>query len=827
MQYKLPVTADFFSVRHGGRFLRWLALILIAHCLLLAGKSHAGHVEIRDGHEIVHLRVFDYPDTNDPNPFVRAEVAVLRHFQSVNPNIVLERGAGLTVKGMELDAAPLMAIAGGVAPDIILVNFRQSDSYVQQGFLTPLDEYIEELQKEAPGELEEMIPAPVMPVARREGPDGKTHYWMVPTEFCVTALFYRKDMFVQAGLDPEKPPQTWDELMYCARKLTNPQKNVHGLVLMGGLDMSYHYMNFLWSAGGECLERDAAGQWRAVFNSDAAAEAAWFYKEIMTTKWRDSEGQLREGFATTNWDDWATGKAAMAFTYLDSTTIIRGASPEQTGIAPVPRGPRGDRGSEINCRMNGIFSGVKDKRVRDAAWKYLRFLGGTEAQRVRVQSLIDSGMGRLVNPILLKKFGYPDYLKRVPPGLLEVFEEAVRTGRPEPYGRNCQYVYRYLSRPLQEVVELASRGRLPETKENQIKFIRGRMDHWAAVCNEEMIGIIPPEKQRMRSIVASVIVALIAAGFLFLFRYVWRAFTPEHATGGGWHFRRYATAYLLLAPALAAILFWQYLPLLRGTVISFQNYSIIGKSTFAGLGNYAAVLFDAEWWHSVFITAKYMLLMLALGFLPPVILAILLQEVSQGKTIYRIIFYLPAVLAGPVVIFLWKLFYEPTPEGMLNQVIKWVGIEPQRWLQDTRLALLCCVIPTVWAGFGPGSILYLAALKGVPNELYEAADLDGAGFLSKVRHVVFPSLKGILIIQFIGFFIMAAQTADFIFIMTFGGPNHATYVSGLAIFEKSYMYLKFGPATAMAWILATMLIGFTMLQMKRLSRMQFRTTPED
>ena len=141
--------------------------------------------------------------------------------------------------------------------------------------------------------------------------------------------------------------------------------------------------------------------------------------------------------------------------------------------------------------------------------------------------------------------------------------------------------------------------------------------------------------------------------------------------------------------------------------------------------------------------------------------------------------------------------------------------------------MLCVVLPTVWAGVGPGSLIYLAALKNIPRELYEAADIDGAGFRSKLRHIVFPSLRGLIIIQFISAFIVAAQSSDFILVMTFGGPNEATRVADLMIFEKAYLYLRFGLATAMAWILSLLLMGFTVLQIKHLSRMEFRAVRDD
>ena len=136
--------------------------------------------------------------------------------------------------------------------------------------------------------------------------------------------------------------------------------------------------------------------------------------------------------------------------------------------------------------------------------------------------------------------------------------------------------------------------------------------------------------------------------------------------------------------------------------------------------------------------------------------------------------------------------------------------------------MIACVIPMVWAGMGPGCLIYLAALKGIPDDFYEAADLDGAGFIAKILFVVFPILKPLIIINFVGVFIMAWMSSANILALTAGGAN--TEVAGLRIFYEAFTYLKMGPATAMAWLLGFMMIGFTVYQLRILSRLEFKTT---
>jgi multiple sugar transport system permease protein len=137
--------------------------------------------------------------------------------------------------------------------------------------------------------------------------------------------------------------------------------------------------------------------------------------------------------------------------------------------------------------------------------------------------------------------------------------------------------------------------------------------------------------------------------------------------------------------------------------------------------------------------------------------------------------------------------------------------------------MLCCVLPTVWAGVGPGSLIYLAALKSIPEDLYEAASVDGCGFGGKIWNVALPYMKPLIIMNFIGVFIGTFQSSGYILILTGGGPSNSTLVASLEIFYEAYARLSFGMATAMSWILAFSLIGFTLFQVKYLSKVEFRS----
>lgn len=809
--------------------------LILVLCLLFS--LNAGYLSASA--KPIVIKVFELPDPRHTDAYSKANLAVVAAFREKYPEIELQAFSGIKIEGMDLDSGPLLAIAGGVAPDILYVNFRQSDTYIQNNLLYPLDEFIRHESDEA---MVLRVEKPVWQVIRRKKKgDQQERVWALPYETLVRVLMYRKDLFKKVGLNPNVPPRDWDEFLDYAKRISDPASGTYGTVLAIGPQAAYDWLPFLWAAGGDAVVYDPdTEQWRASFASEAGITAMEYYLRLATEPWQDANGRSQRGYAQRDGDWghlWSDGKIGMRMDYLSQQNMGGRYDPNLYGFAPSPAGPSGQGGSEINCRMMGIFSGagitnnagVGDRdpeQVREAAWKYIRFYDSEEARQIRLKVMIENGFGRMQNPVFLKRYGYEEYLRYAPSGWLETFETAMREGKPEPFGDNCQKVYEFMTYPLDELIGLELSGRLgtdPETRRARIaSILNGAQDR----TNAQMIGTLSKDVKVKRERLAAVVAALIIFAFLFTLWRVWKILSPEHKSNKRMSGRYMAWTALLLAPAVISIFVWKYVPMISGSVMAVQDYNLVGSSPFIGFANFAEVLYDPTWWASVGKTLFYMGLSLGLGFVPPIILAIMLQEVSHGKLIYRVIYYLPAVISGVIVIYLWKLLYNPGDAGALNQILMAIGLPKSRWIQNESLAMLCVVIPSVWAGMGPGSLIYLAALKNIPNELYEAAEIDGAGFVSKIRYIVVPSLKALIIIQLIAAFIVAAQSSDFILVMTFGGPNEATRVADLLIFEKAYLYLKFGLATTMAWMLSLLLMGFTVLQIKYISRMEFRTVKD-
>jgi multiple sugar transport system permease protein len=369
--------------------------------------------------------------------------AVFDVFSKQHPHIKLVRASGLRIQGPAAESGILLAYAGGTAPDVVYVNFRQLQNYVGQGFLRPLDDLI----AQNPEVLERVQPR-VKEVLNVNG-----HLYSIPWAQYVQALYYRKDLFRAAGLDPNKPPATWEAFYQAARALTDQEKGQWGFAFSQGGE-SYYWINFLWQAGGEVALKNPGGVYLAAFNTAAGKEALEFYRRLINGEWTDKNGRRWKGVATrttTLKQDISAGKIGMWFAYQSDDIANMNQydlNPSLLGITAMPRGPSGQTANEINAGMWGINAAVKDPKQVAACWEFIRFMASEEASRARVRAYVENGLGSLVNPIELKKFGYTEYLSPAQEPWMRANQELFAHGKPEPSGPNMQFIYTLVNEPL-------------------------------------------------------------------------------------------------------------------------------------------------------------------------------------------------------------------------------------------------------------------------------------------------------------------------------------------------------------------------------------------
>ena len=815
------------------RLFACLALVL-AFALPLHAQS--GPVVLRVG----GAGGFKLPDKNATDPKSHADRAIVDAFERAHPDIRLESAQGLQIGGQAAESNLLLAFAGGTAPDVVYVNFRSSASYIQQGFLLPLDSY---LQRDP--EVLARIQPTLLPILKDA---GHGRIYSVPFLAAVQALYYRKDMFQAAGLDPDKPPGNWDEFYADAQALTDQPKGVWGFEFGTDSDASaYWWINFLWQAGGEVIRRGPDGKWAAAFNTPAGVMALEFYRKLLTTPWQGKDGKTYIGVAThssTLGQDRAASKVAMWFQYqsnvianqADATQI----SPSVVGIAPMPKGPTGITANEANAYMWGISSQIKDPRVRDAAWQFVKFMASDEADRIRTQSYVEAGLGNTVNPVALQKYGYEDYTSPQSKVWLKTNETLFTHGHPEPYGENMSQIYNLLGVPLGEI------------EQNPNADPKALLDKAARSVDAKLTGYVPPDVMRAHRVWAWTVFGLLGAGLLAYLTWLgrrWKDARDRERRGRVFSARPpglplgvHLLIWLFMLPALLSIIVWRYYPLGRGLVMAFQNYHILGSSSFVGLDNFIDLFLSETFWYGVRNSFLYTGISLLLGFFLPLAVAFGLTEVPRGKILFRTLYYLPAITAPLAISFMWKWFEEGTPNGLFNSLLLPVllplskvlnslhfgshhlfhlAVSPIKWLEDPKIALLSVILPSVWASAGPGSLIYQAALRSIPTEMYEAADLDGAGIWTKIWRVTVPTLRPLIIINLVGAVIGTFQATDNILVMTGGGPLYSTQTLGLEIWYNAFLFLKFGYATAAAWVMGALLVGFTLYQLRIMKDLRF------
>lgn len=499
-------------------------------------------------------------------------------------------------------------------------------------------------------------------------------------------------------------------------------------------------------------------------------------------------------------------------------------NPAVVGLGPMPVGPLGKPVTIANSGCWCINSQIAPEK-RQAAWRFIQFMCGDEARKLKVKAMVERGQAAFVLPKHLELAGYPQYIEDVPKDWVAANRELVKSARSVPNDPG----WRMVSPKIGEMLETMY------TQENI--DVRSVMAQRAAECDRVFLGQLGDSAARkLRPAVkwgAAIIIFLVSAGMLLItFRFTLQTLQndsettePKRKRRVGWRRRLYPL--LFMFPALAVITVFHYLPLVRGSYMALFDYRIIGDSVFVGIDNFLEAILSPDFWWSMYITFKYMFVSLAIGFGLPILVALLLDEIPWGRYFFRTVYYLPAVTSALIIMLMWKEFYDPTPAGMLNTLFGYLGLGPFQFLRNPNVALLCVVIPGAWAHAGPGSILYLAALKVVPTELYEAAAIDGASWHHKLRFVTLPILFPLILINFIGAFLGAMQGMDNILVMTGGGPDRETHVIGLEIFFQAYVYLRFGYAIAVAWILGAVLLAFTALKIRIMKRVDFKAAEDN
>ena len=272
--------------------------------------------------------------------------------------------------------------------------------------------------------------------------------------------------------------------------------------------------------------------------------------------------------------------------------------------------------------------------------------------------------------------------------------------------------------------------------------------------------------------------------------------------------------YAFIFVAMLVFCVFTLYPVLSAVKTSFLKYKPFG-SEFIGLKNYTDSFKSALFFKAVKNTIVYTVVVVPLSLLIAFSIAIMILPFKKGvQSVFKSIYYLPGIASGVALSVVWLWLYDSSPDGLFNQVLAFFGLPTQNWLSSSKTSMLSLMLMALLSGQGTNIIIYIAALLGIDNSYFEAAELDGATFFQKIRYILFPLVKPTTLYLLVTGIIGTIQLFQNAFLMTGGGPDNSTTMIGLLIYKNAFEYSKFGLACAQAILLAIVIALISMLQFK-------------
>ncbi|MBD2864173.1 carbohydrate ABC transporter permease [Paenibacillus oceani] len=277
--------------------------------------------------------------------------------------------------------------------------------------------------------------------------------------------------------------------------------------------------------------------------------------------------------------------------------------------------------------------------------------------------------------------------------------------------------------------------------------------------------------------------------------------------------RQNTTAYLFMLPWLVGLLLFTLWPMISSLYLSFTRFELLQPSEWIGLQNFKEIFTaDERFWQSLKVTFHFVVLSVPLKLLAALLVAMMLNRNIRGIGLYRSLYYLPSLIGGSVAVsIMWRQIFGET--GVVNVLLSMFGLQGPIWISNPDYAIYTLIALATWQ-FGSSMVIFLAGLKQIPEHLYEASAIDGAGKVQQFFRITLPMLSPVmffnLVMQVIGGFMVFTQG----FIVTKGGPMDATLFYAIYLYEKGFKYFQMGYASALAWILLVIIGIFTAILFK-------------
>jgi multiple sugar transport system permease protein len=673
----------------------------------------------------------------------------------------------------------LTEIAAGNPPDVFLLDATIIPAFLNQRVLVNLSPYLKKYRVD----LSIYFPN-VLGIARRD-----SALFALPKDFTPMVLYYNKRLFDRAGLPYPNRDWNWEDFLRAARQLTRDFAGDGRIDQFGTTfsDRLYLWIPWVWSNGGDVLSPDGTRA-TGYFNSPQTEASLQFLIDLRTKYHVAPFGEYLSAVGGTG-GLFYTGRIAMTESghwWLPTLKKYLNAGKLSIGVAPLPT-PCG--GKHVTVMYESGWCVPKASRHREEAVQLAIFLSGNEAARIRSESGIAIPAIRSVARL---------QAERDPYGIEQIFFEEVPYARM-PWGSIVE--------PFSQIESIA------RDAVDQV-MIGGQPIHSTFTKAAHKMDATLARAKTISATGGRATGQMTVTKFLYLTLFLILMIVVFHIISVGRKNRRLLVqGYAFLLPSFLLLIIFVVVPLFFSLFLSFHQWNIISpQKPFVGLANFRHLLHDGLFWKAMKNTAIFTLQVPA-GMAVALFVAILVNQRLKGIHIFRTIFFLPSVSSFVAVALVWQWLYQPQ-YGLVNFILRQIGLGPVPWLSSPKTALLSIMLMTIWMGIGYQMVIFLAGLQGIPSDLYEAATMDGASSWQRFRSITLPLLKPTTFFVLITSVIGSFQVFTSVYVMTQGGPNHATDVVVYHIYQNAWEYLRMGYASAMSWILFVVILIATALQFK-------------
>jgi multiple sugar transport system substrate-binding protein len=677
----------------------------------------------------------------------------------------------------------LIAVAGGHPPDIAGVWATDVIDYADKGAALALDD----MARGTHVSRDHFLPI-YFDMGVYEG-----RLYGVPSTPGTTALHYNKRLFREAGLDPERPPRTIAELDEYAQKLT--KKKNGRIEQVGFLHSEPPWWPFFWVhfTGGKLWD----GGERVLADIPENVRAFEWIEKYARLYGVDAIDSLTASFGNfgSAQNPFMSEKLAMVFQGVWMANYIEQYAPKlEWAATPMPVERLGDPPVLfVDTDMLVIPKGAAHP---EASFEFLAFVARQSSMEKLVMGQRKNSPLREVSARFFAEHKHPQ---------IRLFQDLASS--PRAYGMPRMSIWPEYRKELEHAFQRV--WLLEATPKAALSDVQVRMQNAWNRARERRA--IPPSRT-----LGAVPIALVGLLVIAVVAIARREARRLRSTLGPRTVRRSLRVGLaFVSPWVIGLLVFLAYPLAASLVYGLTDYSVLSPPRFIGLENFTELAGDEVFWVSLKNTLVYAALSVPLGLLAAFSLALLLDSRVRGSGIYRTLVFLPSLTPVVATAIVWLWIYNAR-YGILNHFLERASfglIQPIPWLVEPKTALPSIILMSVWS-IGQTVVILLAAMQDVPTAVYEAAELDGANFWHKVRHVTLPLVSPVLYFNAIMSLIVALQLFTQPFIMTEGGPARATLTYAMRVYQNAFLYLRMGYASAMAWILFLITLGLTLLAVR-------------